>query len=98
MIESTYTPLDLESLTPLELAHAYLNMDRCWVMPPGEIIQRGIMRSLSYRHPWTKKPVDIIIVQGMDFSEQTSQEAMDLLQETKVKEQKRIRGLHTEPR
>jgi hypothetical protein len=40
MIESKYTPLELESITLSELAHAYLSLDPTWNIRSGIRIER----------------------------------------------------------
>jgi len=92
MIESKYTPLELESITPSELAYAYLNMTT-------KQSRKRVLNEETMMYDWVWYKCDVSLVyksktiihaSADEYNEQTIQEAEDLIQETKVKEQKRI--------
>jgi len=91
-IKTTYTPLSLESLTPSELAHAYLNMTT-------KQSRKRVLNEETIMYDWVWYKCDVslahenkIIIHSSadEWDDQTIIEAIDLIRETKAKEQQRI--------
>ncbi|WP_330540998.1 hypothetical protein V0242_18685 [Aeromonas hydrophila] len=83
MIESKYTPLELESITPSELAHAYLaTVD---IMPCIQCVE-GDALLLNV----TLGTHTLLKLRAIQFSTDTETEATDLIEMTMANEKKRI--------